>query len=221
MPIREKLDFSFSVLNPTSDPIKTKDTERNEKIKAYTESELALYRSMSNTAEDFAKISKFWRGIANPDGTTNSAYGWLIWKDKSCGNPEFEPGAMRTPWEWAVQALQQDRDTRQAVLKFHHRRSLWVGCKDQICTMHGMFTIRGGMLNLSMVMRSNDVVKGTVFDVPFFVSLQEMMLSQLRPTYPELKLGIYSHFAHSMHLYEKDLETAKRMLGDESRNFVP
>ena len=124
LPIREKTDYSFRVLNPTNEPIVTKDLERNKTIASYTAKETELYDSCANTAEEFGKASKFWLNLANPDGTVNSAYGYLIWKNKSHGNLEFEtskgqPVEMRTPWEWAKMSLIQDKDTRQALLRFH------------------------------------------------------------------------------------------------------
>ena len=85
-PCREKLDYTFRVLYPTSSPIVTRDSKRNEVIRSYTEKEVELYNSCTNSAEDFGKASKFWLSLANPDGTVNSAYGHLIWSKKSHGS---------------------------------------------------------------------------------------------------------------------------------------
>src|SRR6267142_1611486 len=111
-PIREKVDYMFKVLNPTADPIVTADPERNLVIADYTAKEVELYNSCSNRVEDFEKASKFWRSIANADGTINSAYGYLIWKNRSCGDGQL------TPWEWAKASLIQDKDSRQAFMRF-------------------------------------------------------------------------------------------------------
>src|ERR1035437_234882 len=125
LPAREKTDYSFRVLNPTNEPIVTKDEERNKVIVSYTQKETDLYNSCANTASEFGKASKFWEKLANPDGTVNSAYGYLIWENKSHGC-HFERAdvlheakwendeaaffltndvVMRTPWEWAKQCL--------------------------------------------------------------------------------------------------------------------
>jgi hypothetical protein len=223
------------ILEPSSAPLRTYDTDRNVVLESYTAAELKLYRTLSNRVEDFGKLSKFWPGLSNPNGTINSAYGHLIWKDKSCGNPEFElsccdpgrssqdsdrvcqvPDFFRTPWEWAKHALSSDQDTRQAVLKFHKREHLWVGNKDQVCTLHGIFAIRGNRLNFSVVMRSNDLYLGTAFDWPWFMSLQEQMLKELVPKYPKLALGGYVHHAHSLHIYERNLTSVRKMLGEST-----
>lgn len=228
LPIREILDYTFKVKNPTSEPIITKDSSRNKIIEEYTNKEVQLYDSCSNRVEDFAKASKFWNQIANPDGTINSAYGYLIWKNQSCGNsfeadkfpidevrnnPKIIDNIFRTPWEWAKQSLIQDKDTRQAIMRFSLPEHQWMGNKDQTCTLHGNWLIRDDKLHLSIVMRSNDLMKGLVYDLPWFISLMDKMLVELKPTYPELTKGTYTHLAHSMHIYEKDEAHIHSMLG--------
>lgn len=212
MPIREKIDYIFTVLKPVSEPIKTRDHERNKVIASYTAKEFEVYQSLTRDSLEFVKLSKFWGPISNPDGTTNSAYGWLIWKDCSCGDSRFSQEKL-TPWEWARRSLIVDRDTRQAILKFHKREHLWFGNKDQVCTLHAMFLIRSGALNLTIVMRSNDLFFGTVYDCPFFIFLLEKMRSELLTSYPGLKVGKYCHFTHSLHVYERNLAAIRKILG--------
>lgn len=234
-PCREKFDYTFRVLQPSNNPILTRCSERNITIAAYTSKEVELYDSCSNKAEDFGKASKFWLSLANPDGTVNSAYGFLIWKNKSHGSdfetknvrhPMFwdndpvggifttEP-VRRTPWEWCVESLKQDKDTRQAVLRFSLPEHFWMGNKDQTCTLHGVFSIRNDELNLSIVMRSNDLMLGLVYDLPWFCSLIDRMIFDLKDIYPNLKKGHYTHSVHNIHIYDRDESKIKRMLGME------
>jgi thymidylate synthase len=227
--IREILDYSFKVLHPVAETIITHDLERNKTIEEYTNKETILYDSCSNKVEDFVKASKFWGQLANPDGTINSAYGYLIWKNKSCGsafegdaipieevrkNPACLDHIFRTPWEWAKQSLIQDKDTRQAIMRFSLPEHQWMGNKDQTCTMHGNFLIRNDKLHFTVVMRSNDLMKGLVYDLPWFVSLMDKMVEELKPTYPELEKGTYTHLSHSMHIYERDEKSILKMLGE-------
>lgn len=234
-PVREKLDYSFRVLQPTNSPIVTRDSKRNETIASYTAKEVELYDSCTNKAEDFGKASKFWLSLANPDGTVNSAYGHLIWANKSHGSdfeveyvphphwgPDDESGGCvrvaapvrRTPWEWAKQSLIDDKDTRQAILRFSLPEHQWKGNKDQTCTMHGNFLIRNDQLHLSVVMRSNDLTLGLVYDLPWFCSLMDRMVEELKGTYPNLTKGHYTHTVHSLHIYERNEEMVKKMLGE-------
>jgi thymidylate synthase len=236
LPCREKTDYTFRIRNPINEPIRTKDLERNRVIADYTRKEVELYDSCSNKVEDFAKASKFWEKLANPDGTVNSAYGYLIWKKKSHGNSMFEqgfperdpnlPGVLlypnpsefkddykRTPWEWAKESLIADKDTRQAIVRFSLPEHQWIGNKDQTCTMHANFLIRDDKLNLSVVMRSNDMWLGLTYDLPWFVSLIDRMVDELKPHYPNLTKGVYTHTVHSLHVYERDAEKIHKALG--------
>lgn len=230
--VREILNYTFTVTEPVAEPIVTADEERNKVIASYTAKETELYDSGSNRVEDFVKASKFWEKLANPDGSINSAYGHLIWHKKSAGNADYEISpvpdeddssywdvlierakAWRTPWEWAKLSLEQDKDTRQAILRFSLPEHQWVGNKDQTCTMHGNFLIRDDKLHFTVVMRSNDLMKGLVYDLPWFISLMDKMVDELKPTYPNLTKGSYTHIAHSMHIYEKDEAAIMKMLG--------
>ena len=233
-PVREKLDYSFRVLQPNNSPIVTRDSKRNDTIRSYTAKEVELYDSCSNLAEDFGKASKFWLQLANPDGTVNSAYGHLIWSKKSHGS-DFETEQVecnafwnqdtprkvfkcipvrRTPWEWARQSLIDDKDSRQAILRFSLPEHQWKGNKDQTCTMHGNFLIRNDELHFSVVMRSNDLTLGLVYDMPWFMGLMDKMIEELKPHYPDLKKGHYTHTVHSLHIYERNEEMVKKMLGE-------
>lgn len=219
--IREVLNLVVEVDHPNSSPLTTLDSARNKVLVDYTRAEMELYLSGERRVEKWAEASKFWNRIANPDGTVNSAYGWLIFYDKSCGNPEYEiqtPGAaetvelMRTPWEWAREAIVRDHDTRQAILPFIKRDHLWLGCRDVTCTVYGSFMLRDGRLNLTISMRSNDLVRGLGFDLPFFNYLHLKMVEELSTKFP-VEVGTYTHIANSAHIYDRDVASALRMIG--------
>lgn len=226
--VRECFNYQFTILNPKVEPIVTLDPERNKVIDSYSQKEFDLYESCDNTAEAFGKASKFWLKLANPDGTVNSAYGYLIWKLKSHGSdfetelvkhPLFEDGVFmskpvrRTPWEWAKMSLIEDKDTRQAILRFSLPEHQWKGNKDQTCTLHGIFMIRDNKLNLTINMRSNDLTLGLVYDLPWFISLIHKMRDELKDVYPDLEIGNYSHYVHNLHIYDRDEEKILKMLG--------
>lgn len=213
--VRERLNYVFTVDNPSDGPITTKDAARNEVIRRYVEKEFKLYRDKTNLVEAFIEASKFWKKIANPDGTINSAYGYLIWGCRSYGNAMYEPGPgnFRSPWDWCVKRLTEDSQTRHAVLHFARPDHYWSGNRDQVCTLAGQFQIREGRLHLTVTMRSNDVVKGLVYDMPWFCSLISEMITSLRPVYPDLRPGTYTHVANNLHVYESDEKVVLSMLG--------
>ena len=205
MNIREILNCAVTIENPYSNLFKNEVRDLPMK---YLKKELALYLSGRNDVEGFGEASKFWKKIANEDGTINSAYGNLIFKMDDTPN-KF------TQWRWALYSLIQDKDSRQAVMHFNRPAHQYLGVKDFPCTLEMIFHIRDNKLNATTVMRSNDVIKGTTFDIPFFMLVQQMMLNALKKVYPELEMGTYTHLAHSMHLYESDFELVGKMLEKE------
>lgn len=207
MNIREILNCAVMIENPYSNLFKNE--VRSLPLK-YLKKELALYLSGRNDVEGFGEASKFWKKIANADGTINSAYGNLIFK------MDDTPGKF-TQWRWALYSLIQDKDSRQAVMHFNRPCHQYLGVKDFPCTLEMIFHIRDNKLNATTVMRSNDVIKGTTFDIPFFMLVQQMMLNALKKTYSDLEMGTYTHLAHSMHLYESDFELVGKML---EKDFV-
>lgn len=202
MATRELMNWQIAVEEPSSDPIVTKNSQRNWAIARYQQAETELYDAGEMRADVWAeRASKFWAGLANPDGTINSNYGHLMFLNRSL------PG-MLTPYEWARDRLLQDRDTRQAFVRVSLPEHQWAGTRDQVCTMHVMFMIRAERLHATTVMRSCDVVKGLVYDVPWFCRVQARMSADVG-----VPVGTYAHFCHSLHLYERDVALAEQMLG--------
>ena len=207
MQINEITNLSFTIENPISCLYTNKRRSSQEK---YIAAELIWYFSGRRDLKFIEKYASFWKQVANPDGTLNSAYGYLLF------NRRNEHG--KTQWQWAYDSLVSDKDTRQAIMHFNtpdHQRD---GNKDFVCTLSGNFHIRENKLNLIIDMRSNDAILGTATDVAFFCILQIQMWYLLQEVYPDLELGTYTHHVHSMHIYERNFELVKEMLNEE---FIP
>ena len=170
----------------------------------YISGEFIWYFMGHNDIDFISRYSKFWKTLDNGDGTVNSAYGNLLFA--KCN----EHG--HTQWEWALESLKKDKDSRQAIIHFNNPSHQWFGNKDFVCTLNGIFQIRNNNLNFTVNMRSNDLILGTPTDVAFFCILQQQMLNHLKKTYPKLKLGTYTHNVHSLHLYERNFNTVETML---------
>ena len=176
----------------------------------YIAAELIWYFLGRNDVDFISKYAKFWKTIQNKDETVNSAYGNLIFKETN--------EHMYTEYQWALESLEKDKDSRQAVMHFNKPHHQWNGNKDFVCTMYASFLIRNNKLRMSVKMRSNDVILGMPTDIAFFTVLQQQMLNHLRRTYPDLELGKYSHVIDSMHIYNRDFEKALDMLHYQFEN---
>jgi thymidylate synthase len=83
------------------------------------------------------------------------------------------------------------------------------------CTISLQLHLRDGRLHMSASMRSNDGFKGLPHDVFCFTMLQEMMTRRLG-----VELGEYLHFAGSMHLYDDNLDEARRYIDEGHQETV-
>jgi thymidylate synthase len=170
----------------------------------YIAGETVWYFTGRKDIDFISKYSKFWGQLDNGDGTVNSAYGNLLFKERLSDG--------RNQYQWALDSLIEDKDSRQAIVHFNKPSHQWKGNKDFVCTLNGVFQIRDNRLNFTVDMRSNDLILGTATDVAFFCLLQQQMLRHLQLTYPNLKMGSYTHIVHSLHIYERHFNLVKEML---------
>lgn len=158
----------------------------------YAVGELAWYLSGSNRTEDIAQYAKKWVEISDDGETNNSAYGYRI--SSKFGFDQ---------WVYVKELLKKDPNTRQAVIHIKDADSR--PTKDTPCTVYLQFLLREGQLHLSVHMRSNDIWMGVPYDMFSFCFLQVKMAMELG-----VKVGHYTHYAGSLHLYARDFETAKK-----------
>jgi thymidylate synthase len=111
--------------------------------------------------------------------------------------------------ERASQALAANPDGRQVVLQiwdpskdFPDDRGEPVA-EDIPCNICSLLKVRNGKLEWSQIMRSNDAFKGLPYNFVQFMTLQEVLAGWIG-----IEPGGYTHYADSLHLYEKDAEKA-------------
>ena len=204
--INEITNFKFTIRRP--EYCFYANERRSSQFK-YIAAELLWYLSGDKSVDFISQFSKFWKKLENCDDTVNSNYGWLLFYEK------YAP-VWTTQWQWAFDSLYNDKDTRQAVMHFNLPKHQFLDNKDFVCTMYGDFLIRDNKLHFTIHMRSNDAILGLPTDIPFFCILQMNMLNCLKKEkYPNLKLGTYTHFVNSMHLYERNFQLVNEMLEHE------
>jgi len=209
--IKENLNIALEIENPVSSLY---INERRSSQKKYIAAEFIWYFSGRNDVEFISEYASFWKSIQNADGTANSAYGNLIFNQKN----KFGINQ----YEWAINSLSLDLDSRQAIMHFNVPDHQYDGNKDFVCTMYGIWHIRDNRLNLTIHMRSNDAILGTPTDVAFFSVLQQQALIHLKQKYADLKLGKYVHIVDSYHIYEKNFNLVEEMLNHEFRpDYMP
>ena len=208
---KELLDVALVIEDPTS-CLYTNETRGSQT--GYIAAELLWYYLGRNDVKFISQWAKFWESIQNSDGTVNSAYGNLIFTLKNSDN--------YSQYQWAIQSLIKDSNTRQAVMHFNMPIHQYSNNKDFVCTMYANCHIRNNKFYMSVFMRSNDAIWGTPTDVAFFCSLQLQMYIHLKEFYPKLKLGSYTHVSNSYHIYDKHYDISSKMLDSEFKpNSLP
>lgn len=201
MEVREILDCSMEISNPMLNIYKNK--YRSSPLK-YIAAEIPWYFSGTNNPTYIENYASLWKSIHNRDGTVNSAYGNLLFVERN------EYGI--TQYQWVIDSLVRDKDSRQAFMHFNKPHHQWHGNKDQVCTLQALFHIRNDKLHMTLTMRSNDVIYGFMTDWAFFSILQYHVYLHMKKYYPTLKMGSYTHISHSMHLYERHYELVEKMV---------
>lgn len=164
----------------------------------YAVGELAWYLAGSNRVSDISRFAKKWVDISDDGVTNNSAYGYRI--QQMFGFDQ---------WEYVKGLLQKDPNTRQAVI--HIKNASNVPTKDTPCTVYLQFFLRDEQLHLSVHMRSNDIWMGVPYDMFSFCFLQMKMAMELG-----VYVGSYTHYAGSLHMYQRDYEAAMKNIAAQT-----
>ena len=127
---------------------------------------------------------------SNFDGNVNSNYGYQ-WKRGYNHKSQLD---------YVIELLNDNPETRQAAISIYDGKEHPDYKTDTPCTYAVQFTVLDGKLNMSVVMRSNDLWYGFCNDQYQFSNLQ--MLVAYETGY---KMGTYYHFAHNLHLYNDKL----------------
>jgi thymidylate synthase len=163
----------------------------------YLQGEMLWYKSGSLFMKDIVKFSEFWRHLADPNGTVNSNYGFIVNVEKWNGISQFG---------WCVKKLLADINTRQAIINYNMPRYKYEGNKDFVCTISQQFLFRKGKLDCITLMRSNDLIYGLTYDLLWFTELQIKLAEILN-----VPLGLYNHYDASLHVYERHFEMIKKI----------
>lgn len=175
--------------NPTQCVVTLPARHPDERIYKYLEYEFKWFKSGSLSIEGIKPFT-FWDKLANPDQTINSNYGYYTFFQ-----PTPEPG--QSQFEWCLKRLQKDIYTRQAVININQPMHKVEGNQDFCCTIGQQFLYRNGKLDCIVWMRSNDIIFGTSYNIPWFTFIQWRIADALG-----IPVGRYIHMVSTLHVYE-------------------
>ena len=181
-------NIGFYINNPADNHIHT--PYRNWNID-YAEAEWEWYlsgdRSVNKLGELYGKVPAIWERMADLDGNVNSNYGYQWEREHQLDR--------------VVHALRANPNTRQAAISIYDGKEIKTYQKDTPCTYAVQFTVVNNKLNMCVTMRSNDLWFGFCNDQYCFSELMKVVAERTR-----YEIGSYFHFAHNLHLYERDFD---------------
>lgn len=130
-------------------------------------------------------------------GTSKTAYGAYGFRiRKQFGIDQLER---------AFKILSRNPDSRQVVIQIWNpeldlpRENGSAVSPDIPCNICSMPKIRNGKLEWLQIMRSNDLFRGTPYNIVQFTMLQEILAGWL-----DVEIGAYHQISDSLHIYESD-----------------
>lgn len=183
-------NVGFTLENPSQKNINVLNPDRKFNLE-YAEAEWQWYLSGDPSIDKLGEINgsipPIWEKMADSDRQVRSNYGWQWEREHQLDK--------------VIQMLKVYPDTRQAVLSIYDGKEISTYRNDTPCTYAVQFTILNDKLEMSVLMRSNDLWFGFCNDQYCFASLQELVAERL-----SIELGTYYHFAHNLHLYNNKLK---------------
>jgi thymidylate synthase len=159
--------------------------------KEYAEAEWQWYLSgspkVSTLGSIYGKIPTIWQRMADDKGEVRSNYGWQWQRNNQIDK--------------IVELLKEQPNTRKASISIYDAKEFDTYGSDTPCTYAVNFTMLHNKLNMSVVMRSNDLWFGFCNDQYCFSMLQKMIAETL-----SVDVGMYYHFAQNFHIYNKQIE---------------
>lgn len=175
------LNIGFYIKNPLDNEINTLFRKWK---KSYAEIEWQWYLSKNRNISKLKQYAKLWDKMHNGNNIVNSNYGYQWNRNNQI--------------EFIINELKKNPNTRRSVITIYDGKEHKKHIYDTPCTLNIVFNITNNKLNMTVLMRSNDLWFGFCNDQYCFSKLQKMISDKLN-----IEIGWYYHFANNLHLYDK------------------
>lgn len=194
---KEIMNYSATLLNPR---IRTSMSLDRKLVKSKF-AEFSWYLTKESDLDFIKPYISLYEREEHKDNRIIGAYGPKIFGSIN-GNP--------SQFDRVVEQIIKRKDTKQAYLSISYNEDYIFRDEKYSsppCTIGLHFFVREDRLNLTVYMRSNDAYYGLPHDLFCFTMLQELVSVKVN-----IPLGIYTHSATSMHIYEKHCQQIKNYL---------
>lgn len=163
----------------------------------YAKQEWLWYLRADKMDDSIQEHATAWEKLKQPDGSFFSNYGQYIF---------HRDGESPSQFDYVIDTLLKDPGSRRASMVLLDRDHLFADNVDVVCTYAINFSVEHGYLEMTVMMRSNDVVYGFTNDAFCFWNLYLFVYTILSAKMPNLKPGSYTHFTNSLHVYERHFD---------------
>lgn len=159
----------------------------------YAEYEWQWYLSWDRSIKEIWERAKIWKMIADENQEVNSNY-WYQWQRE---------------WQldYVIEELQRDPFTRRASFTIYDAKEYKWFWKDTPCTYAVNFYQKDGLLNMNVMMRSNDIWFWFCNDQYCFSRLLELVAQRTW-----LWIWRYFHFVNNLHIYNRHIPIARSFI---------
>ena len=171
---------------------------------AYLFGEWLWYFDGKNDVDFISAFGSMWKKLSDDGVTNNSAYGYIM---------KYKFGFDQI--EKVIELLKKDPNSRRAVINLNTPNENVIETKDEPCTIALDFLIRNNRLYCTGMMRSNDIWFGLPYDIAFFMELQKLIADVIGVEY-----GTYTHFAVSLHAYDKNLKQIQNIIENPVQRLI-
>lgn len=158
--------------------------------------EMIWYGAGANDVRFISKFGKVWEKLSDDGETNNSAYGYIL-KRKHGFNQITK----------MIELLKKDPHSRRAVMNINVPNRNVIETNDEQCTIALQVLLRDGKLNMTGIMRSNDLWTGTPYDLFYFTEIQKYIAKKL-----DVEVGTYTHFVSSLHIYDRNIDDVEKSI---------
>lgn len=177
-------NIGIKLENPCENEIKTKWRKWS---KSYAQYEWEWYLSKNRSVAEIKKRAPLWDKMHSGDNLVWSNYGWQ-WNRNDQIN-------------YVINELKRNKESRKACISIYDGKEHENYKFDTPCTLSIHFQIIDNKLNMTVNMRSNDLIYGFCNDQYCFSNLLKLIANELR-----IETGWYYHFCSNLHIYNHQLK---------------
>lgn len=182
-------------------------TLRNTAVKTGIKEILWIYQGQNSSLEDaHARGINWWDEWDIGDGTIGQRYGATIAKHDLMNK--------------LLDSLKNDPFSRRHIISLYQYEDMCATKGLHPCAYETLWSVRRDgedlVLDMTLIQRSQDYIAASQINKIQYVALQMMVASHLG-----YKVGVFCHYVHNLHIYDRHIPAAKTLLTRECLDEQP